>query len=157
MRRIIPFIIAASIVTACSSIDCPLHNTVMTKYVFGGNVDEFEDTLYVSISRTDQPDTLLLNRFTGGNEFLIPVSYHQSSDVLFFTFTGNGVTKTDTVTIEKTNTPHFESVDCGPAFFHTINHVSWTHHAIDSIVITKAEVNYDTSKGHLLLYLKRYR
>ena len=157
MRRIIPFIIAASIVTACSSIDCPLYYVVMTKYVFGGNVDVFEDTLSVSIYRPELTDTLLLDHLTDAKDFLLPVSYHQSTDVLFFTFTGDGVTQTDTVTIEKTNTPHFESVDCGPAFFHTIDHVSWTSHAIDSIVITKAEVNHDTSKGHLLLYLKRYR
>ena len=157
MRRIIPFIVAASIVTACSSIDCPLNNTVMAKYVLGGTVDVLEDSLSVSISRTNATDTLLLDRLTDAKDFMLPVSYHQPSDVLFFTFTGNGVTQTDTVTIEKTNTLHFESVDCGPTYFHTISHVSWTNHAIDSIVITKAEVNHDTSKGHLLLYLKRYR
>ena len=157
MRRIIPLILTALLAAACSSVDCPLYNTVCTKYVFGGDVDLQEDTLSVGIIRTDGTDTLLLNRFNHSNEFLLPVSYHQPADVLFFHITGEGVTLTDTVTIEKTDTPHFESVDCPPSFFHTINHVSWTCHAIDSIVITKAQVNHDTSKGHLLLYLKHYR
>lgn len=157
MRRIIPFIIAASLVTACSSIDCPLNNVVMTKYVLGGNVDVLEDSLSVSILRSDGKDSLWLNRLTEAKDFLLPVSFHEPADVFLFKFKGEDVDLTDTVTIEKTNTPHFESVDCGPTYFHTINHVSWTYHAIDSIVITKAQVNYDTSKGHLLLYLKRYR
>lgn len=157
MRKLASFLLAALLTAACSSIDCPLNNTVMTKYVFGGNVDVFEDSLSVSILRPDGTDTLLLDHLTEASEFLLPVSYYQPSDVLFFTITGDGATQTDTVIIEKTNTPHFESVDCGPAFFHTINNVSWTCHAIDSIAITKAQVNHDTSKGHLLLYLKRYR
>lgn len=157
MRRIIPFILSALLAVACSSVDCPLYSTVQTKYVLGGDVETLEDTLTISILRSDGTDTLLLNRLTNASEFLLPVSYHQPADVLYFKFSGNDATLTDTVTIEKTDTPHFESVECSPTFFHTINQVRWTRHAIDSIVITKAQVSYDTSKGHLLLYLKRHR
>lgn len=52
------------------------------------------------------------------------------------------------MTIEKENKPHFESVDCAPAFFHKITSVSCTHNAIDSITINNQDVNYDTSKKH---------
>lgn len=152
MRRIALSFLIVLLLASCSSVDCPLYNTVMTKYVLGGEVDVLADTLTISSEGTD---SILLNHISKANEFLVPISYHHPADVLYFKFEGESGTLTDTVTIEKTNTPHFESVECSPTFFHTIDHVSWTRHAIDSIVITKAQVDYDTTQGHLLLYLKR--
>ena len=61
---------------------------------------------------------------------------------------------TDTVWVEKQNLPHFESVDCNPAMFHTIKGVRTTHHAIDSIKINNDKVTYNDTKPHFLLYLK---
>ena len=58
----------------------------------------------------------------------------------------------DTVTVKKENYSHFESVDCGPSFFHTITDVKTTHNYIDSIVINNKEVNYDASKAHFYIY-----
>ena len=63
-------------------------------------------------------------------------------------------TTLDTVTVTKENHPHFESVDCSPAYFHTITAVSTTHNAIDSVVIKNPDVNYDTSKKHFYIYFK---
>ena len=65
-----------------------------------------------------------------------------------------GVKTTDTVWVEKQNLPHFESVDCNPAMFHTIKGVRTTHHAIDSIKINNDKVTYNDTKPHFLLYLK---
>ena len=155
MRRIIPLLFTLLLVSACSSVDCPFNSTVAIKYVLGGEVDTLHDMLTISALRSDGTDTVI-NSLSNTTYFELPVSYNQPSDKLQFSFTD--MTKTtivDTVTIEKTDIPHFESVDCSPTFFHTIDHVSWTSHAIDSIVITKAQVTNDTSKGHLLLYLKR--
>ena len=155
MRRIVPFLIAATLLAACSSVDCPLYKTVETKYVLAGEVDTLHDTLSVMITKVDGKDSLVLNRLTAATEFKLPMSHRQPADVFVFTFTDTlRHTVTDTVTIEKTDTPHFESVDCAPSFFHTINHVRWTTNVIDSIAISKAQVTYDNTKGHLLLYLK---
>lgn len=59
--------------------------------------------------------------------------------------------------VTKTNTPHFESVDCGVAYFHVITGVRYTRNAIDSIVINHKEVNYDATQQHFHIYFKEYR
>ena len=65
-----------------------------------------------------------------------------------------GNTYRDTIWVEKSNQPHFESVDCQISYFHTILSVKSTHHIIDSLSINNSQVNYDASKEHFHLYLK---
>ena len=59
--------------------------------------------------------------------------------------------------VTKTNEPHFESVDCGLNYFHTLTGVRFTRHAIDSVVINQKSVNYDVSPKHFYIYFKEYR
>lgn len=147
------------LVTACSSIDCPLNSLVYTQYQLmtpEGRVDTLADTLTISTARTDGNDSVLINKDVRATEFSLPISYAQAQDV-FFVETKDTVLKQvtfDTITVAKENMPHFESVDCGPAFFHKITSVSTTTNAIDSIVINNPDVNYDTSKKHFLIYFK---
>lgn len=144
---------------ACTSIDCPLNSLVYTQYQLmnaAGKVDTLADTLTIFTTRVDGNDSVLINRNVKTTEFALPISYAQNQDIFFFETkdTVYKVTRLDTVTIEKENTPHFESVDCSPSFFHKITSVSCTHNAIDSIVINNHDVNYDTSKKHFLIYFK---
>ena len=122
------------ILAACSSVDCPLNNTVYANYKLMGKVTTLPDMLTISTTRQDGSDSILINR----------------QDTLYFQTN----TLIDTVWIEKTNHPHFESVDCGLNYFHTITGVSCTHNAIDSIVINKKEVTYDISQQHFYIYFK---
>ena len=62
----------------------------------------------------------------------------------------------DTLRITKEDHPHFESVDCPPAFFHQIKRVDYTKHTIDSVVIHNENVNYDATKAHFYIYFKSY-
>ncbi|MBO4851316.1 MAG: hypothetical protein J5529_10515 [Prevotella sp.] len=154
MRRLGIVLIAALLVAACSSVDCPLYKTVEARYKLTGVVDTLHDSLTVTSVKVDGAD-VVLNRLTQATEFVLQMSYNQPSDILVFAFKDTtDTTVKDTVTIEKTNAPHFESVDCPPAFFHEITHVEWTSNVIDSIAISNAQVNYDNSKGNLILYLK---
>ena len=59
-----------------------------------------------------------------------------------------------TITITKTNTPHFESTECGPAYYHTIEGVSTTNHKIESVTINDTEVNHDGTKEHIRILFK---
>lgn len=144
---------------ACSSIDCPLNSLVHTQYQLmtpDGKVDTLADTLTIFTNRVDGNDSVLINRSVNTTEFSLPISYAQNQDVFFIETkdTLYKTTKLDTVTVEKENKPHFESVDCAPAFFHKITSVSCTHNAIDSITINNQDVNYDTSKKHFFIYFK---
>lgn len=157
------FTVIAVSITACSSIDCPLNSLVYTQYQLrnaAGLVDTLYDTLTISTQRAiDGNDSVLVNRNVKTTEFSLPISYAHPQDVFFFETidTLTKATTYDTVTVTKEDRPHFESVDCSPAYFHTITGVSCTNNAIDSIVINYPDVNYDTSRKHFNIYFKHRR
>jgi hypothetical protein len=157
MRKIIPLLIFTCTICACSSIDCPLQNTVYSVYKlrnYAGVVDTLKDTLTVSTQRADGTDSVLINKDVTITSFSLPVSYTNDKDILIFHVAGKTSSTTDTVTVVKTNSPHFESIDCSPSYFHTITNVSCSHHAIDSVVINNSNVNYDNTKETFHIYFK---
>ena len=154
MRKIIPclvFMVLAMV--GCTSLDCPLNNTTYTKYRLMGNITTLKDTMTISTTKTEGTDSVLINKDVKVDCFILPMSYHQPEDVFYFEIRNqeNQVFK-DTVTVKKEDFSHFESVDCNPAFFHTITEVKTTHNLIDSIVINNKDVNYDASKAHFYIY-----
>lgn len=149
------------ILTACTSIDCPVQNSVFTVYNLkkadGLSVDTLRDTLTISTARMEGNDTVLLNRSVNTTSFTLPISYTNAEDTLYFEV--NSLTRhtIDTVYIKKENLPHFESVDCQVSYFHNILEVRTTHHAIDSVVINKTFVDYDQATEHFHIYFKNNR
>ena len=160
-------------ITACSSIDCPVNNTVRVYYALtkaDGTRDTLnKDTMWIWTQRADGNDTIIsrqrqgnleLNCFFGSSAYAfdLPISYTQPEDVLCMLLrSSEGNNYTDTIRIKKEDFPHFESVDCQAAYFHTITAVSATHEIIDSIVIINPHVNYDQNTTHIQLYLKARR
>lgn len=173
MRKIIVVILLIAAISACSSIDCPVQNTVYTVYNVmnsdGTKGSLATDTLWVWTNRFDGTDTvisthrednLVLNYFHGSTatSFSLPISYTQPEDVLYTQVRDTSKTLYyDTIRIKKENIPHFESVDCQASYFHEITSVMTTHHLIDSIVINNPKVNYDASKAHFYIYFKTKR
>ena len=155
MRRIVILSVIVVLLYGCSSIDCPLNNTVYCVYSLKGDVEMLGDTLMVSTTMTNGSDTTLIDNKVNISSLLVPMSYIQDKDILYFTLTdANHAIRRDTVVVSKTNDAHFESVDCPPCYFHTITGISHTHHAIDSITISKSKVDYDTEVGNLHIYFK---
>lgn len=160
MRKLLPFIVVAAFV-ACTTIDCPVQNTVSTLYhVYNADGTDLtlKDTLTVTTRRSNGTDSIILNQLSGSNSFSLPISYSHPEDVLVFSFT---IVKTDTTLrvqdtlwVKKEDIPHFESVDCNASFFHTLTDVRCTHNHIDSIVINNPSVTYDQTTIHFRLYPK---
>ena len=143
------------IMSSCSSIDCPLSNHVFAIYKLAGNVTILRDTLTISTTRFTGTDSVLLNLKVNVDSMLLPISYQAAEDILFFEIRSkSGTTTLDTVKIRKIDSPHFESIDCKPSFFHTITGVDCTHHRIDSIIIYTPIVTYDDTKPHFYIYFK---
>lgn len=163
MRKIVILLLTAMAIAACTSIDCPVQNTVLTVYSLqkaNGTPDTLGvDTLWVWTQKSNGRDTLLNSLYgESATSFYLPISYTQPEDVLCLAVTDTaGAFYLDTIRIKKENIPHFESVDCQAAYFHTITDVSTTHDIVDSIVINNPNVNYDTQTTHLKLYLKPRR
>ena len=159
MRRIIIAAIAAAVVSACSSIDCPVQNSVYTNYALyksDGGVDTLRDTPSVLTTTASGRDTLVFNRGVGLTSFSLPISYVNPCDTFYFGLKPEGENTEwiiDRVLVNKTNTPRFESVDCQVAYFHTITSVETSHFFIDSIVINNPNVDYDTERKHFRIYL----
>ena len=142
----------------CSSIDCPVENVVATVYKLkksNGTADTLKDSMTIISHRINGKDTTVLKYGVNTTLFQLPVGYTNPVDTLFFVVKDGEFLYRDTVYVKKENQPHFESVDCKISYFHTITDISLiTHHAIDSIVIKKTEVNYDLSTEHFHIYFK---
>lgn len=156
MKKLL-FLLCTVFAAACSSIDCPVDNTVAAVYhIYNRDENELKlgDVMTVTTVRRDGTDSTLFNQGTGISEFSLPVSYSHAEDVLVFHFTNEErkLDVKDTVWIEKEDIPHFESVDCNAIFFHNLTAVRHTQHYIQSIVINNPSVTYDKNVVHFRLY-----
>lgn len=147
------------VVVGCSSIDCPVQNRVYTIYSLkkaDGTSDTLKvDTLTITSRRVNHTDTTLQNRLTGISSFDLDISQVLPIDTLHLELRDTlGHIYRDTIWVEKSNEPHFESVDCQISYFHHITRATTTHHIIDSLSIHNATVNYEASNEHFHLYFK---
>lgn len=141
------------LITACTSIDCPLNNHVYTYYQVAGEETLFAGPLTISTNRSDGSDSICINQDTYISKFGLPISYQGTFDTFYFVYDIDE-SVIDTVVVEKTDQPHFESIECNPIFFHTIKGIQYTKNMIDSITIKDAQVTYDTTKVHFNIYFK---
>ena len=160
MRKVAVATLTIFILSACSSIDCPVQNVVATVWQLhktNGTLDTLTtDTLTITSQRRNGTDTILLNKSTSTASFELPISYTAPEDTLKFLVCDTvGNQKISYVYIKKENYPHFESVDCSASFFHQLTAVRWTGNAIDSIGINKSYVDYDLSTSHLYIYFNK--
>lgn len=161
MRKIMLAVLAAITACACSSIDCPVQNSVYTNYALykaDGTRDTLHDTLSVLTFTAAGQDTVVFNRGVGLTGFSLPISYVNPCDTFYFGLKQESDDTQwiiDRVCINKLNTPQFESVDCQVSYFHTITSVETTHNFIDSIVINNPNVDYDTERQHFRIYFTK--
>ncbi len=148
-------VIAIILIVACDNIDCSYMNTVYTTYQIKQGeekIDTLKDTLSISTKRRNGTDSLVLNKAVGATAFDLPISYVNLKDTFVFYRKGERVIF-DTVVIEKTNIPHFESVDCSPKYFHEIIDVAYTQNGIERIDVKNTQVTYEP-KDHFYIYFK---
>lgn len=150
--------IGGSLATAvsCDSTSCPLNNTVYSTYGFyaimNGNEEavQIQDTLTVKASGTD---SILINRLTGQNKIELPVSYNAPTDTLCFEFINtNGLSRTDTIWLDKENYPHYESPECPASMFHVVTSIRYTRNLIDSVLVVNPNLNYNASENFKIYF-----
>lgn len=148
-----------SLLGACSSIECSIDNVVASQYQLrrGSGLDTLKtDTVTITAARA-QGDTLLYNKGTGITAFSLPMSYNADADVLYFQLVDTAHNEwRDTITVQKNNQLHLESVECSPQYYHTLLSVSHTTNIIDSIVIHDPNVTNDATKQNLYIYLRNH-
>lgn len=137
--------------SACSNIDCPLDNVVSLQCNLYDASTQSTLTLSDVLSVTPAGrDTLLLNQATGIKSFLLPLKEAGTQDTLLLHFANaQGAVQVDTLFVNHTPQPHFESLDCPSSVFHTLNAVrvsaqgSANSAIIDSVSLVRPIVNYD--------------
>ena len=151
----------AIIASGCSNIDCPLNSVVTLNCGLYKAEDMSALKITDTLSITARDTISLLNRATGISSFSVALSHVNKSDTLVLRFSSaTGQSANDTLFVGHTNEPHFESIDCPPSVFHTINKVRWTSHSlhvlpltIDSVSLSSPLVNYD-EKENLKIFLR---
>lgn len=137
--------------SACSNIDCPLDNVVSLQCNLYDASTQSALTLSDVLSVTPAGrDTLLLNQATGLKSFLLPLKEAGTQDTLLLHFANaQGAVQVDTLFVNHTPQPHFESLDCPSSVFHTLNAVrvsaqgSANSAIVDSVSLVRPIVNYD--------------
>ena len=137
--------------SACSNIDCPLDNVVSLQCNLYDASTQSTLTLSDVLSVTPAGrDTLLLNQATGIKSFLLPLKEAGAQDTLLLHFANaQGAVQVDTLFVNHTPQPHFESLDCPSSVFHTLNAVrvsaqgSANSAIVDSVSLVRPIVNYD--------------
>lgn len=137
--------------SACSNIDCPLDNVVSLQCNLYDASTQSTLTLSDVLSVTPAGhDTLLLNQATGIKSFLLPLKEAGTQDTLLLHFANaQGAVQVDTLFVNHTPQPHFESLDCPSSVFHTLNAVrvsaqgSANSAIVDSVSLVRPIVNYD--------------
>lgn len=137
--------------SACSNIDCPLDNVVSLQCNLYDASTQSALTLSDVLSVTPAGrDTLLLNQATGIKSFLLPLKEAGTQDTLLLHFANaQGAVQVDTLFVNHSPQPHFESLDCPSSVFHTLNAVrvsaqgSANSAIVDSVSLVRPIVNYD--------------
>lgn len=148
-------VVGILLMTACSSLDCPMNNRVYTRYALltpDGKTDTLKLTCTISTNRTDGSDSVLINKDVNITKFSLPISNANPRDSFFVELQSETATTLDTIVVSKEDKMHFESTDCAASYFHNITGVTTTHYAIDSVTVNHHEVNYDTSKNNFHIY-----
>jgi hypothetical protein len=146
-------VLISTIITACSSRGCYDDMTVrMYVYFYTQNADSSVSVTLdsLSVQGVGSDSILYQNISSDGIElYLNPIS-----EVTQFAFTceQNGQLFKDTLTIQHTNQPWFQSLECGSMVFSTLKQVQVTGSIFNSAVITDSTVNTTVTK-HVKLYL----
>ena len=162
MRKIL-YTLLLTTLGACTNIECPLDNVVV---MTGGlyNVEDGKSTTLkdheLSITSVDGK-YVLLNRVKDISSFEIPLRQGVESDTLLFWLENTyGQSATDTLFLKYTDHPHFESLDCPAALFHTLTEARCTSHPLSELPLTlhkveivRSLVNYDDVEN-LKIYMR---
>lgn len=162
MRKVVGLLLLLLMVSACTSLDCTVADPISIRYGFYDAESEEEtsvaltDTLTIQIRKGLERDTTLVNRAIGKTQVKVPVSYTREYDKLVFKFKSeHNIEAVDTLYIYKNDIAHFESVDCNPVYFHTIEDTRVVPGlVIKEVRIKQPNVTYDATTEHIQLFIK---
>lgn len=107
---------------------------------------------YVDTPTLDKSDMLFYYGDAARGEFTGPLSGIADSTRWFIQPDTNNTTLRDTITFHYSRTPVFLSTACGYSFTYSLQRITATDYAIDSVRIEKTEVNGTSDVTHAKIF-----
>jgi hypothetical protein len=151
IQRIATLLAAVCLITGCEGgYECSLNNIAYNRIGFYtadglGNSEQYAlpEILTVKMMINGR-DSIVVNHIQGAKEVSLPVSYAKECDTVIFSYEGRA---TDTLYVQHTNIPIYQSMECGVIMHHTLTGLRSTGSLIDSTTITDANVNFENNEN----------
>lgn len=151
IQRIATLLAAICLITGCEGgYECSLNNIAYNRICFytadgSGNGEQYAlpEILTVKMMINGR-DSIVVNHIQGAKEVSLPVSYAKECDTVIFSYEGR---TTDTLYVQHTNIPIYQSMECGVIMHHTLTGLINTESLIDSTAITDANVNFENNEN----------
>lgn len=130
-------------VTSCDNgYDCTLNNTSYNNIGFYSAETKskyaYPDALNVSLM-VNGKDSIMIYHITSAEGVSLPMSYTHDTDTVVFHYESGHC---DSLYIEHSNEPYYQSMECGTLMFHKIEDVRYTDVWIESVAIQNKNVNF---------------
>lgn len=156
------------LIPACEVENCPPNTLSYAHFTFvdqNGRGIQITDTVTVvgqAYADVENPsgqtvqDSLLsdtiINRETGVQSLQLPLSYaDETRFIISYHTRQRAYAGSDTIRIKHKNIPYFTNLDCGTMMFYTVTEASFTHHQLDSMVITNPNID-NNEKENFKIY-----
>lgn len=143
--------------TGCDNgYDCTLNNTSYDNIVFY-TYEEGKEVPYnypapLSVSlMVNGKDTIIINHISGAGEASLPMSYTQDCDTVIFHY-NDGLC--DSLYISHSNTPYYQSMECGTLMFHKLEGLKFTNVWIENATIVNENVNFEGNENIKVYFYK---
>lgn len=141
-------IISCSEEEDCSATSRPMTNCYLYK-MDRATQTILKDTLDSLTITALGTDSVIINNQKKVRDIILPLRYAKNVTALVFHYSK---TQRDTILIHHTNIPYFVSMDCGYQMKQTIDSISFSRHALDSINIKNSEAGIYGKENIKLFY-----
>ena len=158
IQRIATLLAAICLITGCEGgYECSLNNIAYNRICFytadgSGNSEQYAlpEILTVKMMINGR-DSIVVNHIQGAKEVSLPVSYAKECDTVIFSYEGR---TTDTLYVQHTNIPIYQSMECGVIMHHKLTGTAHTRNLIDSMAIKSAEINFNPNENIKLYFVE---
>ena len=146
----------AAIAACDNGYDCELNNTSYNNIGFytieDGKEQPYAYSAPLSVSlMINGEDRVMINHITDAGEVQLPMSYTQDCDTVVFHYEDN---LCDSLYIDHTNNPYYQSMECGTLMFHQIEGVKHTNMWIEKATIENKNVNFEGNENIKIYFYK---
>lgn len=149
-------LLLASLAGCDNGYDCELNNTSYNNMGFYANEDgkeqpyAYPSPLTVSLM-VNGKDTIMINHITDAEGISLPMSYTQECDTVVFHYEDN---LCDSLYITHTNTPYYQSMECGTLMYHQLEGIKHTNIWIENTTIVNKNVNFNGDENIKIYFYK---